>query len=176
MNLGIFLIILYLILGITPTNIRISDWIYYAIPPFVIGELIMLFTHRFRINPKTEPRYGIYGMLLSQGANLIYASAFIKFIFRKKLTYMVTKKGIDTFTRPVPLRTFISHISLAVITVLAYIVSYFLHHDSIIFKCWALLFVLSTTTVVLSNYTYYFSKAYNTIKMNLISNKLLFTK
>lgn len=164
MILGIVLIILYLMFGINPTNIQISEWMYYAIPPFIIGELIMLFTHRFRINPQSEPHYGIYGMLLSQGANIIYASAFLKFLFRQKLTYMVTRKDIDTFVKPVPLQTFRIHISLAFITVIAIICSFLYHHNSIIFMSWALLYVMSTLAVLLSNYVFYFSKMYRMIK------------
>ncbi|MCR4326496.1 MAG: glycosyltransferase, partial [Candidatus Roizmanbacteria bacterium] len=132
MTLGIVLIIIYLAFGINPTNMKISDWAYYGIPPFVIGELIMLFTHRFRISPKTEPQYGAYGMLLTQGANIIYCIAFIKFIFRKKLTYMVTKKNIDSMAKPVPLTTFTIHISLALITVIAIVASYYYNHNSLI--------------------------------------------
>jgi cellulose synthase (UDP-forming) len=172
-TMGAILSILYLLFGINSTNMQISDWAYYAIPPFTLAGIIFLFTHRFRIDPKNEPKYSLYGIILSQGASVIYTIAFLKFISRRKLTYMVTKKDIDSVPMPVPLSTFKVHISLSLLAVLALVLSFIFKHTSMVFEFWAAFYVLLTASVVISNYTFYLSIATKAVRQMFCRKVLL---
>ena len=67
---------------------------------------------------------------------------------------------------PVPLATFYIHIVLALITMFAITVSFVFHHDSPIFRGWAVLYIISTLAIIMSNYSYYGSYLKNSISMS----------
>ena len=166
--IGIILTILYLLLGINSTDMRVSDWINYFLPSFILGEIVTLYVHKFRIDNKNEPKYGLFGMLLAQGANIIYAIAFMNFLLGRKLTYLVTKKS-NHATKPeaVPLRTFSVHIILSMITIIAILMSYKFHHDSLVLRFWGMQFVLLTTIIITSNYVYNIATQINQFKATI---------
>lgn len=149
--LGFILTSVYLVFGINSANIDVIEWGFYAIPAYFSGVLILIFLHRFYIDPKNEPKFGIYGMLLGQAANIIYTVAFAKFITKQKLTYVVTSKNNDSVSS-VNWKVFTSHIMILLISILTLEISFITSHDSIVMRFWAVVNAFFLTGIILTGY------------------------
>lgn len=150
--IGIVLSFIYLVFGIRSANMSLFEWIKYSFPPFLIAQTLLVYVHRFRIDPENEPVFGMLGMFLNIGANLIYALAFIKFLTRGDLKYMVTKKGSAGRNQAVPLETFKFHIAVVITMLFAFIYSFFAGNTALQLRFWALFNVLTLSAVVMSIY------------------------
>lgn len=135
--LGFILTFLYLILGINSTNMTLLEWASYSIPAYLSGLMIMMFLHKYYIDPKAEPMIGWRGIFLGQAASIIYTISFIKFITRRKLTYKVTPK--DSVASIAQLSAFSVHIVILLYAILGLLISFILGNNSIVMRFWAFL-------------------------------------
>jgi len=150
--LGALLTFLYLVIGIEPTRMNIIEWVTYATPLFIMEQTIQLYIFRLAKHKTHVPWYGVRGKLLTLGANMIYANAFIAFLVQKHLSYKVTAKNNSGEPAVVPLRIFTSHIVLSITMFLALIISYATNHDSLMQRVWGVGIIASLSVVILSNY------------------------
>lgn len=150
--LGFILTFMYLVFGIQSASMGLLEWLKYSFPPFLVGIALQIYTHRFGIDPKNEPAFGLLGMFLNLGANIIYALAFVKFILGQKLIYMVTQKGSAGQKQTVPMKTFTLHILFAALMLFALIESFITNHSAIQLRLWAVFNVMTLSAVSLSIY------------------------
>ncbi len=145
--LGILLTSAYLIVGINSTNMSVYEWAIHAIPAYLSGILIMIFLHKFYINPKKEPVFGVLGMFLGQAASIIYAIALFKFITGRSLTYKVTSKNVNESTSFDP-SVFTVHIFILLFCILSLEISFLNNNDSVVMRFWALTNVFFITGLI----------------------------
>lgn len=160
---GMILSFLYLVFGIRAANMNLYEWLRFAVPPYLLANGILLYVHRFSIDPENEPVFGVLGMFLNLGANIIYALAFVNFIFGKKLKYMVTQKGRAGEMQRVPAKTFALHILAILLMVFSLVVSFVNGHQAIQLRFWAIFNIVTLVAVVLS---IYWDGFYNYLKLN----------
>lgn len=157
---GVFLTVLYLFTGITPTNMEVEEWILYAFPAYFSNFSLSLFLHKYHIDRKNEPRVGVAGMLLGQAASIVYAYALVRIILRKRLVYTVTPKGRKKSTN---IRTFTPHITILFASVLGLEWSFIQNFDSEIMRFWATMNILLFSAIIGSNYVHslnYYKKVF----------------
>lgn len=136
---GFVLTSLYLVFGINATNIDVLHWLFYALPAYISGMLIIFFLHRYYIRPKKEPFIGLSGMFLGQAANIVYVVALWRFLTKKDLRYQVTTKG--KIAQTTPWGMFLPHIWILVISIVTLAVSFVFVHTSLVMRFWAGLIV-----------------------------------
>ncbi len=156
--IGFILTYVYLMLGIQSANMDLLEWISYAFPPFLMANLIQIYVHRFSIDPKNEPIFGLTGMFLNLGANIIFAIAFYNFIIGKKLKYMVTQKGSSAEQQRVPFATFTPHILAALAMLISFVASFQFDNTAVQIRFWAVFNILTLTAVIGSTYIVDFVK------------------
>ncbi|OGK42846.1 hypothetical protein A3A74_01410 [Candidatus Roizmanbacteria bacterium RIFCSPLOWO2_01_FULL_35_13] len=156
--LGTVLTFFYLVFGINSAHMNLLIWLTYSVPTFILGILIQIYVHQFTIDPKKEPVYGIIGMFLNLGANLIYTLAFFKFIAGKKMQYMVTKKGSMAIDSKTPIEIFIPHLVMVFLMTYALASSFVLKNNALQLRLWAVFSIISLSGVVGSSHLYYFYK------------------
>lgn len=165
---SIFLTCLYLIFGYASSNFDLLQWVLHAFPPFAIALIIQFWTQRFYLDPKTEKGLGLKGMVLALGALPIYALAFFYLLSGKKVNYLVTAKGEDSSTQSVPLKTFSPHIIIITVSIFAFIISFFNHHNAIQLRFWAIFIALLFILVVLSSRKLKRASSLSIKKINLL--------
>ncbi|MBI4092196.1 MAG: glycosyltransferase [Candidatus Levybacteria bacterium] len=149
---GSFLTVIYLIFGINSANMDLRQWVKYAFPPFIMANIIQIYGHRFNIDSKREPVFGLLGMFLGLAANLVYTIAFVRFISGQKLKYMVTQKGSTGQKQLVPLSAFNVHLAFVLVLLLSFVASLFNNHSAIQFRFWAIFNVVTLAAVAASIY------------------------
>lgn len=150
--LGIVLTILYLLFGIQPTNMRLGEWLSYAIPLFIAEQALQMFIYRLSVNKKHSPIVGLTGKFLNLGANMIYVMAFFMFLLQRRISYEVTAK--DTKRQPVvvPLHVFDFHIAMLLLASAGLFLSVVTDHTAMMQRLWGLFTVVSMSLVIASNY------------------------
>lgn len=171
---GFFLTLIYLVMGINSASMSLLIWSKYAFPPFLIANLIQLYTHRFSIDPKNEPTFGFLGMFLNMGANIIYALAFIKFLTRQKLRYMVTQKGQNAKNQRVPLSTFNWHLLLAALMAAAFAVSFYTGNSAVQLRFWAVFNIVVLAAVAISPFWQKIEKVLSHLRFLITPAKITF--
>lgn len=149
--LGFILTSSYLVFGVNSTNMSLAEWSQYAIPSYLSGALILLFLHKFYVDPKKESKVALFGMILGQAASLIYTVAFIKFITRQKLTYVVTSKDANS-NEVINWKVFGIHIVILLVSILTLEISFIAEHDSIVMRFWAILNAFFLSLILLTAY------------------------
>lgn len=149
---GIVLTFLYLAFGIQPTNMQLVEWLSYALPLFGAEQILQWYIYRLSINKKHTPILGLTGKFLNLGANIVYATAFVTFLFRRKIVYQVTTK--DTKRQPaiVPLRVFRFHLVLLAVSLVGLFLSIVNNHPALMQRLWGMFAVVSMTLIITSNY------------------------
>lgn len=166
--IGFILTSLYLAFGINAANMSVGEWFYYAIPAYGGSILIVLFLHRFYIDPKNEPAIGLYGSLLAQAATVIYTVAFVNFIFRRKLTYKVTAKG-ESSEDATSLQTLQAHIFMLCVSFVTLLMSFLMDHSSWVMRFWAGLNILTVTGLITAIF-------WNKIKSQYVAYRYVYAK
>jgi cellulose synthase/poly-beta-1,6-N-acetylglucosamine synthase-like glycosyltransferase/beta-mannanase len=161
--IGMILTTLYLGVGIRSASMNLSEWIFYAFPPFALATAIQIYTHRFSINPKNEPIFGYLGMFLQLGANLVYTKAFFSVIFGQNLQYAVTEKTKQRISES-PLSVFTFHIIVICILSVSLVMSFYTQHAAIQLRLWAIFNIITLSAVVVSSYASEFAQTWSEIQ------------
>ncbi len=169
---GAIITALYLWTGISPVNMRVVDWIYHALPPYMASQIIFNFIRLHSIRPGRIPLFGIKGKILNFGANIVYSLAFIALILRKKFTYAVTTKDAARQPSAVPLSTFSLHFAILVACAAGLVASIYLHHAASLQRIWGTFTVLSMAGVIISNYSLKIRAYIRKVKKTLFANQL----
>lgn len=157
---GSLLLMLYFLTGLTPANVPLQDWIFYAGPSILISFVLQWFMFRFHIDPKNEPKITLAGMLVGIGSSMVFAKAFITFISGRRHQYLVTpKEAIDTAPQASALPTFTFHNFVGTLMLICVGVGYELHNTSYLYVFWGVVFVVSMYAIFLSNYYTFYVKA-----------------
>ncbi|MBI2864681.1 MAG: glycosyltransferase [Chloroflexi bacterium] len=91
--IGIVLISLYLMFGITPAKMGFSDWLLHSAPPFFLNLVGFRWLQKFNIDPEREPVLGIRGIVLFFAAWPAFALGLYYAFIRQRLPYNITRKG-----------------------------------------------------------------------------------
>jgi hypothetical protein len=140
--LGIILLSLYFILGITPSSIMLLPLLSVYLPLLLWQYLIHLRLQDYYINPDTEKGFQKYGMMVGIAAWPIYFLAFIGVIRNKRLSFKVTPKGESSITST-DTKVFLPHIIVGSITAIDLLSIPFTHHHGAVMIFWAALITLS---------------------------------
>ncbi len=149
---GVILIFLYLAFGITSANMKFNEWISYSFPAYLSGMMIMVYLHKYYIDPKNEPVIGLRGMIISQMANIIYTLAFIKFLTRGKLTYVVTSKNNSSNIRGGGIKIFKPFLIIIYFLSWGLIFSIIFNHESLVMRFWAIYTTLFFSGLITVSY------------------------
>ncbi len=93
MAIGILLITLYALFGISPVNIDLVQLLQIYIPLLIWHSIINFWMQKYFVNPKEESGLLIAGRVVSIAVWPIYFLAFIGVLRRKRLVFKVTPKG-----------------------------------------------------------------------------------
>ncbi len=140
--LGVGLLTLYFILGITPSSIMLLPLLLVYAPLLLWQYLIHVRLQDYYINPDTEKGFQKHGMIVGIAAWPIYFLAFIGVIRNKRLSFKVTPKG-ETSVASTDLKVFLPHIVVGSVTALDLLAMPFTHHSGGIMIFWAMLTTLS---------------------------------
>ncbi|HEY0220877.1 MAG TPA: glycosyltransferase family 2 protein, partial [Candidatus Paceibacterota bacterium] len=159
--LGIILLSIYFLFGITSANMDLLPLFTLYIPLLFFQTVFQLWLNRFNIDPQTEKGLFLRGKLLFLSAWPIYLLSFVSVLIGKKLTYVVTPKGGDQINQRTP-SLFRLHFVLGSITLVGMIIGYYLNNKSILMLFWA-----SLNTIFM--YYFFFSEWALGLKDKLIS-------
>ncbi len=134
--LGIGLLTLYFVFGISAANMTFLPIITLYLPLMVFGVLFHRWLQRFNIDPEKESGWHMYGRLLSIAAWPVYFLAFVGVVRGKRLTYVVTPKG-DNQNRIYEPQFFMPHFILGSITLADIFIGFDFGHTSLILVFWA---------------------------------------
>ncbi len=160
---GSLLLMLYFLTGLTPANVPLQDWIFYAGPSMIISIVLQWFMFRFHIDPKNEPKINIPGILVGIGSSMVFAKAFIIFVSGRRHQYLVTPKdAIDAAPESSFVRTFTFHNFVGILMLVCLSIGFYLHNTSYLYVFWGTVFVMSMLAIFMSNYYTFYIKALKT--------------
>lgn len=169
---GVLLVALYLFFGIESTNMDVVEWILYSFPAYLSGLTVLLFLHKYYIDPKKNSPIGLRGLFLSQAANVIYTLALFKFLTRSGLSYRVTPKAEGEKSRAVSLNIFSIHILIILLCIFGLQVSFILDNASPVMRFWAFYIIIIFSLMVASAYWKNFIRSLSRV----LSNKIFIKK
>lgn len=123
--LGIILLTLYFVFGITAAQMPLWPILYLYLPVLVFQSIFQIWLNRFNVAPKKEKGLMLRGKLLALSAWPIYLVAFIGVVRKKRLTYVVTPKGENQIAERAP-ALFLLHFILGTVTLVGIVVGIFL--------------------------------------------------
>ena len=136
--LGIFISMLYLVLGQTGIDTSGDIWLALYIDLLAVQIILYGWLRKYNVSPhETQGTLGFSGMVFSMFCGPFYIIALISTLLRKQVKFVVTPKGNST--SPDTLQTFRPHLqwTVLIITFIAY--SLFAGHSYIGVKVWSLL-------------------------------------
>jgi cellulose synthase/poly-beta-1,6-N-acetylglucosamine synthase-like glycosyltransferase len=136
--LGIFISMLYLVMG--QTGIDISGGIWLALYTDILVAQILLYAwfRKYNVSPHEEPgTLGFPGMFFSMLAAPIYVTALVSTVLRNQAKFVVTPKG--DATSPDSLRTFSKHFLWATVIGSFFIISLITGNSFPGVKIWSIL-------------------------------------
>lgn len=168
MAVGIVLLSLYFMFGITPTAMSLAPLLMIYLPVIIWQFFIQRWLQRFYINPDTEKGLNLRGMLVGVAAWPIYFLALVGVIIGKRLTFKVTPKG-QPLPQHGPLKVFIPHIVIGSITLLDLALSFYTHHDSVVMIFWAIVTTVLMYGIAVNEFALVFSKLIWNTLLRLLS-------
>lgn len=167
---GSLLLMLYFLTGLTPANVPLQDWIFYAGPSIIISFVLQWFMFRFHIDPKNEPKFTLAGVLVGIGSTMVFAKAFMVFISGQRHQYLVTPKdAIDAAPEASSVSTFTFHNIVGTIMVMCLGIGYYLHNTSYLYIFWGVVFAISMYAIFFSNYVTFYGKALKVVGKILLA-------
>jgi cellulose synthase (UDP-forming) len=137
--LGILLIFMYFVFGITSANMTIAPIFFLYVPLLLYQLFFQLWIQRFNVDPANETGLYMCARILSIAVWPIYFLAFISVLLRKNLRYAVTPKGSDSIQTQAPV-LFIPHFILGSITFFGLVIAIlFTHHLALPIIFWAII-------------------------------------
>ncbi len=137
--LGILLLSMYFVFGIESTAMVLWELLLLYPTVILIQEIIYLWSQKFNIDPSSESGFMIRAKFLNLAAWPIYFIAFMEALMRKKLTYIVTPKGIEQKKEYIPMKLFLPHFILGSITFFDIYISIATHNQALQLLFWAYL-------------------------------------
>jgi cellulose synthase/poly-beta-1,6-N-acetylglucosamine synthase-like glycosyltransferase len=140
--LGVLLLTMYFLLGITPSSIMLVPLLSVYLPLLLWQYVIHLRLQDYYINPGTEKGFQKYGMIIGIAAWPIYFLAFIGVIRNKRLSFKVTPKG-ESSVASTDLKLFLPHIIIGSVTAIDLLSMPITHNDGAVMIFWAALITIS---------------------------------
>jgi cellulose synthase/poly-beta-1,6-N-acetylglucosamine synthase-like glycosyltransferase len=140
--LGIGLLTIYFLTGISAAAMNIVPMLIVYIPVLLWQYVINRWLQRFYINPDTESGFNWHGMIIGIAVWPIYFMAFLGVLRKKHLTFKVTPKG----NRPVQrtdARVFKPHIVIGTVMVADLAAGALFNHLNGFMVFWAVLIILT---------------------------------
>jgi cellulose synthase/poly-beta-1,6-N-acetylglucosamine synthase-like glycosyltransferase len=136
--LGIFISMLYLVLGQTGIDISGKIWLALYADVIVVQILLYAWLRKYNVSPHEERgSAGFPGMFMSMVSAPIYTTAFVATILRRKVSFVVTPKGDST--SPDAWKTFSKHLWWAGLVVGFLVYSLVTGHNYPGVKVWSML-------------------------------------
>ncbi len=136
--LGIFVSMLYLVLGEAGVQIAGEIWLALYVDIFVVQIMLYGWLRKYNVSPHEEAgSVGFAGMVFSMLSAPIYTTSLISTVLRRKVGFVVTPKGDST--SPDNWATFKKHLMWAGIVVMFFIYSIISHNVYPAVKAWCLL-------------------------------------
>lgn len=163
--LGILLLTIYFLLGIQSTSMELKELLLLYPITILLQEIVVLWSQKFNITPEKESGLMLKGKFLNLAAWPIYFIALIEVITGKKLTYVVTPKGIEQNKENASMRLFLPHFILGSITFADLYISILTNYQAPQLLFWAIINTLAMYYFVLSaSLKIIFSKSEKIIK------------
>jgi cellulose synthase/poly-beta-1,6-N-acetylglucosamine synthase-like glycosyltransferase len=149
MALGVMLLTVYAILGLTPASMTLNMVLTLYVPLVLWQWLVAMWLQQYFVDPETESGLHWSGGLISVAAWPIYFMALVGVLRGKRLSFKVTPKG-ENQVNYTPASLFIPHITIGTLTAGDVAVGYATGHDSPAMLIWAVLTALFMYGLVLS--------------------------
>lgn len=150
MAFGIFILLMYTILGIAPTSMDLFEMIVFYIPLVLWQNVIFLWLQKFFVDPKNERGLLLAGRVVSVAVWPIYFLALVGVLRGKRLVFKVTPKG-DSQQSYTPLSIFKPQIVIALLMTIAFVFGSFItFNNSIVMMFWIILTAVFMYGLILS--------------------------